>query len=339
MNSLRAAAVALLELPLDALAGVQDALAPSGPQAAHILELWHLMLGICGVVYIAVLVALGIALWRAPRASAQTPPDTEPLHTAEAHLRRWVGGAIALSVILLFVLLIASVRTDRALASLPTADAVEIQLTAHQWWWEATYDASDPGKRFTTANELHIPVGQPVRVALKSQDVIHSFWVPNLHGKKDLIPGHTITTAFRADAPGIYRGQCAEFCGYQHAKMALLVVAGSPQQYADWVARQRQPANAPRSALQQRGQQVFLRGTCPMCHAVLGTDANGESAPDLTHLASRRTLAAATLPNRPEHLAAWIIDPQAIKPGVNMPQNPLPPEALQALLAYLESLT
>jgi cytochrome c oxidase subunit 2 len=177
-----------------------------------------------------------------------------------------------------------------------------------------------------------------VLFTLRADDVIHSFWVPSLHGKTDLIPGRTNTTLLRADAPGIYRGQCAEFCGYQHANMSLLVVAQAPDDYARWEDAQRQPAPAPLTPELVAGQRTFETSTCGMCHAVQGTTAHGARAPDLTHLASRLTLAAATLDNTPANRAAWIVDPQHYKPGVNMPASVLPAGELAPLLAWLATL-
>jgi cytochrome c oxidase subunit 2 len=228
--------------------------------------------------------------------------------------------------------------TDRALARLPLADAVNIELTAHQWWWEAKYGDVQPSRVFSTANELHIPVGRPVVMTLLADDVIHSFWVPNLHGKKDLIPGHTSLVSFRADQAGTYRGQCAEFCGYQHANMALEIIAEPPEQYERWLQQQRQSASPPAEPQLRRGYEVFVRTTCAMCHAVVGSEANGQRAPDLTHLASRRTIASGMLANNAGNLAAWVLNAPQLKPGVNMPPNPLPPDDLRALLAYLASL-
>jgi len=178
-----------------------------------------------------------------------------------------------------------------------------------------------------------------VRVKLQSTDVIHSFWVPRLHGKRDLIPGRTTWIWLRADRPGTYVGQCAEFCGYQHAHMALLVVAEPPAAMAAWLGRQRAPATTPATLAQKRGQEVFLHNPCVMCHSIRGTMAGALQAPDLTHVGSRLTIAAGTLPNRPGHLAGWVMDAQGIKPGSNMPTNPLSGDDLQALLAYLRSLT
>jgi cytochrome c oxidase subunit 2 len=230
------------------------------------------------------------------------------------------------------------VFTDRVLAQLRDDRAVRIRVTSHQWWWDARYGGAEAAEMFTTANELHIPVGRPVVLTLESADVIHSFWVPALSGKKDLIPGRTATLRLQADRPGVYRGQCAEFCGTQHAKMALLIVAEPEDDFQRWATRQRQPAREPTDDLQRRGRDVFQQASCAMCHAIHGTRAGGRRAPDLTHLASRRTIAAGTLPNSVGNLAGWIVDPHRIKPGVNMPANALSPDDLHALLAFLRAL-
>jgi cytochrome c oxidase subunit 2 len=241
-------------------------------------------------------------------------------------------------VLVLFVLLVVDFSTDRALAALSGSQPLKIKVTGHQWWWEIRYDDPTPSQMVTTANELHIPTGQPVLLELASQDVIHSFWVPNLHGKKDLIPGYTTSLRLQADRPGVFRGQCAEFCGHQHAYMAFLVIAEPPEQFSAWLEAQRHPAEQPVNAMQQRGQRVFLSSSCVLCHSIGGSPAGGKAGPDLTHVASRQTLAAGTLPNTPGHLAGWIIDAPRIKPGAKMPPNSLAPEELHALLAYLEGL-
>jgi cytochrome c oxidase subunit 2 len=310
----------------------------AGPQAGHIGALWNLTLLVCTLVFVAILVAFVLALRRAPRASDDTPPDLASLERVEPGPRRSVAAAVALSIVLLFVLLAGSVATDRALAHLVLRDAVHIELTGHQWWWSVRYDDADPSRIFSTANEMHIPVGRPVIVTLRSDDVIHSLWVPNLAGKKDLIPGRTATLTLRADRAGVYRAQCAEFCGFQHAWMALPVSAEAPAQYEAWAEQQRQPAKTPTDATALRGQQVFLGSTCVMCHAIAGTDAGAQHAPDLTHLASRPTLAAGALPNDAQNLAGWIGNPHAHKPGVNMPGHAFSKDDLQALVAYLETL-
>jgi cytochrome c oxidase subunit 2 len=317
---------------------IQDALLPAGIQAVHIGTLWNWTLGLCTLVFVLVFGALVVALWRAPRSSPDTAPDLSSLTTPERRIHRRVIWATAAATLGLVALLAGDVFTVRALAQMPLKDPVHIDLIGHQWWWEARYRYEDPTQNFTTANELHIPVGRPVIVTLLSNDVIHSLWIPNLQGKKDLIPGRTASLNLRADRAGTYRGQCAEFCGLEHALMALLVEAEPNDRYEAWAARQRQGAPAPSTAQVARGRQVFLDTTCAMCHAIGGTAANGNFGPNLTHLASRRTIAAGMFPNNRGYLSGWIADPQSLKPGVNMPANTLPADDLQALLAYLETL-
>jgi cytochrome c oxidase subunit 2 len=310
-------------------------LEPAGPQAGHIHALWLLMLAVCSIVLFAVTIAVLLALRRATRPDAPADASTE---RGRLLAHRAIAVATGVSVVLLVGLFGATVAVDRALAELPLTDAVHIRLTGHQWWWEAIYDDPQPANVFATANELHIPVGRPVLLTLEADDVIHSFWVPNLGGKKDMIPGRTATLALRADAPGVYRGQCAEFCGYQHAKMVLLVIAEAPASYAAWIDRERRPAEPPADDAARKGQQLFMASTCALCHAVAGTDANGQHAPDLTHVASRLTIGSGALRNDASTLAAWITDPQHIKPGVKMPPHRFNPEDMQAVVAYLRTL-
>ncbi|HKQ26986.1 MAG TPA: cytochrome c oxidase subunit II [Burkholderiales bacterium] len=306
---------------------VQDILTPAGPHAGRILDLLHVTVSICLIVFVLVLAAFFYALWRGSRGGSS--PRLAPAA---------VVSAIVVSTAGLLFLIVASVTTDRALANLPQDNPLTIEVTGHQWWWDVRYLDDEPSRLFTTANEIHIPVGRPVAIKLKADDVIHSFWAPNLGGKKDLIPGREATITLLAEKPGTYRGQCAEFCGAQHAKMAFQVFAEPAEQYEAWAAQQRKPAPEPADPAQKRGREVFEQGTCAMCHAIQGTQANARRAPDLTHLASRSTLAAGTVPNTRGHLAGWIIDPHSIKPGVNMPSNALAPDDLQALLAFLGSL-
>jgi cytochrome c oxidase subunit II len=312
---------------------VQNILTPHGIQAQHIARLWNLTLVITACVFAAVLVAMLTALRKGSRRRSVRIDEV-----AETTLFRSVVWSVLLSAALLFALIAADFFTARALAILPGAKALQIELTGHQWWWEARYSHDQPSLAFTTANELHIPIGRPVAITLKSADVIHSFWIPALHGKKDLIPGQTALIRLRADKAGTYRGQCAEFCGLQHARMAITVVAEPSEQFEAWVDVQRQPASSPTTASQARGLAVFLRATCASCHAIQGTTANAIMGPDLTHIASRPTLAAGTIPNDAAHLRRWIADPQQIKPGVNMPAHPMPPDDLQALVDYLGQL-
>jgi cytochrome c oxidase subunit II len=323
----------ILTLLLSGCAGAQSALDPAGPQAWHISRLWWLMFWGCLLVYLLVMVALALALRRARR---QAAPQAEPAH--ERKLTKTVALAVGVSIIILFIFLIADLMTGRAVFSYSSPDAVQINVTGYQWWWDFEYDDPVPNQRVRTANELHLPVGRPVKLVLTSRDVIHSFWVPNLHGKTDLLTGHQTVTWLKADRPGVYRGQCAEYCGHQHAHMALLVVAEAPEQFDAWLTQQRQPAVTPATPEQQRGQQLFLTRTCVMCHTIRGTEAGARTAPELTHLAARQTIAAGTLPNNHGNLGGWVLDSQRIKPGNRMPPQSLSSDELQALLSYLESL-
>jgi cytochrome c oxidase subunit 2 len=241
-------------------------------------------------------------------------------------------------VAILLTFLVYDLSVGRATTGVPIRDPLTIELTGHQWWWEATYSGPSPRDRFTTANEIHIPVGRPVHIRSTSRDVIHSFWVPNIIGKRDLIPGYTSSLFLNADKPGVYRAQCAEFCGHEHAKMALPVVVHSKADFASWLAEARTPAAEPSDSSAQQGRKVFMAGPCSSCHAITGTPAFGTIGPNLTHLASRRTIGAGTLPNTRGNLGGWVVDPQAIKPGVRMPSNQLEPKDLRALLDYLQSL-
>jgi cytochrome c oxidase subunit 2 len=328
---------AMAATPVDAAHSALDAM---GPQAQHWVDLWRVFLVATTVVFVAILVALWFAVRRAPRADEATAPDLSTVNRGEPAPRRHVTQAVVVSTVALVALIVASFFTDRALARLPLANAVHIELTGHQWWWTARYiDGADAHDIFSTANELHIPVGRPVVFKLHADDVIHSLWVPSLAGKKDLIPGRSALMELRADRPGVYRGQCAEFCGLEHALMGLVVVADPPAQFDEWVRAQRQPAADPRDALAQRGKQVFQASSCAMCHSITGADfAGAQHGPDLTHVASRQTLAAGALRNDAEHLASWIRDPQLYKPGTAMPATPLSQPDLDAIVAYLGGL-
>jgi cytochrome c oxidase subunit 2 len=317
---------------------MQSALSPAGIQASRILDLWHLTLAVCCIVFAAILLACLIAMIRAPRADHATPADLSAIGRREPQVRFWVVASTAVSTFLLFGLVLADVLTDRALSRLPVDNALRIEMTGYQWWWQARYlpDGEAPG--FVLANELHVPVGRPVVVSLKAADVIHTFWVPNLHGKRDMIPGRDATIEFRADKAGVYRGQCAEFCGYEHALMAFSITADPPAQYEAWAAQQRKAAQTPSDEIAVRGRDVFMSQDCARCHTVRGSEAQGALGPDLTHIASRRTLAAGTLANNRDNLTGWIVDPRALKPGTVMPPTRLPPADLNALLTWMETL-
>ena len=316
----------------------QDALHPAGVQAADILHLWNLTLVVCGIVFAGVLVATLVALARKRRATVDDPPDMSMVTAPERRTRRVVISLSVLSCLVLVGLVVADVMTDRALSMLPVAQPVHIRLTGAQFWWRADYAAEDGSPAFTTANELHVPVGRPIIVSLNTVDVIHSFWVPNLHGKKDMLPGIPSTIEFRADKAGVYRGQCAQFCGAEHALMATRVVAEPEGAYAAWRAQQAKPAVADADALVLHGRQVFEQASCSGCHTVRGTSATGTNGPDLTHLMSRATLAAGVLANTPANLAAWVGNPQAIKPGTPMPAVPLTNADRDALVKWLATL-
>jgi cytochrome c oxidase subunit II len=249
-----------------------------------------------------------------------------------------VGLATGATVLVLLGLLGASVATGRLLSREHEREPLRIEVTGKQFWWQVRYPAEPPSDVVVTANELHVPTGRTIRLELRADDVVHSFWVPQLHGKRDLIPGRLTDLQFRVDRAGTYTGQCAEFCGVQHAHMLIRVVAEDGSAFEDWRRRQRVAARTPETPDQQRGQGVFMTQACVLCHTIRGTDAGGQSGPDLTHLASRRFIAAGALPNTRGHLAGWVLDSQAAKPGNRMPPVAIAGPDLQALLAYLESL-
>jgi len=311
----------------------QSVLAPAGAAAGSIYQLWTLMLWVSVVVFGVVLALVLMALMRATRRKRANGPSP----ASSRALTQAVSAAVGLTVAILFALLVASLWTSRSTA-VHASGAVTINVTGHQWWWEVEYQDAVPERRMLTANEIHIPVNRPVVLVVTSRDVIHSFWAPNLQGKRDLIPGYTTAIWMQADRPGISRGQCAEFCGLQHAHMAFDVVAEPESDFNRWLEAMRQPSRPPQSPIEQRGLEVFRTARCATCQTVRGTDAHGQVAPDLTHIAARSTLGAGTLPNTPEHLDAWVRDPQASKPGNQMPPNPLSPDDLHALLTYLETL-
>jgi cytochrome c oxidase subunit 2 len=318
--------------------GNQAALNSKGIQAARIERLWWLMFSIILGVYVVVLGWMGTAVYRARthRPENEIPPQVNPV--ADQRMTKVVGVAIGATVVLLFVMLIASVVTGHAIANLSSKNPVSIDVIGHQWWWEVEYEATQADQTVITANEIHIPVGQPVVIKTSSQDVIHSFWAPNLHGKRDLIPGYENAFWIQADEEGTFRGQCAEFCGHQHAHMGFFVVAESPAKFQAWLAHQVSTPPPPSDPVAKHGEEVFLSHTCVMCHTIRGSGAGARMGPDLTHIASRMTIAAATLPNTRGNLAGWILDSQSIKPGNKMPPNPLKSDDLNALLTYLETL-
>lgn len=291
-------------------------------------------------VSILVCLVIGALVWRGTRgAVARGDADAVRSVTVErgGDGLRWIRVGLWLSAAPLAVTL---VWTMTALARMGPAGidtVLTIDVTPRQWWWEVEYPAAQMPDRIVTANEIHVPAGQPVLLRLHGGDVIHSFWVPQLSGKLDAIPGQVNTTWLRANAPGRYRGQCAEFCGDQHAHMAFEVVADLPPDFDRWLAGQRRPASEPTGDAARRGKAV-VEFRCGLCHAVRGTDAAARSAPDLTHLMSRRYLAGATLPNARGTLMGWVLHPQAFKLGNRMPEQALPGDELADVVTYLETL-
>jgi cytochrome c oxidase subunit II len=307
-----------------------NVLNPAGPQADNIAWITWVFMGICAVVYVATLAALGVSLLRRPR-------EDDESSGMSRRLRIVVGAATALTAATLVVLALASEIAGRGLSKPSGPGALTVDVIGYQWFWDFRYHDVTPSEWASSANELHIPVGVPVVINAMSRDVIHSFWVPELHGKRDLVPGFTTETWIQADKPGVYRGQCAEFCGHQHAKMAFIVVAEPVAEFQAWIQRQRRAAVAP-TAETQRGHDVFMNNACVTCHTIRGTQAGSRVGPELTHVGNRRTIAAGTLPNTREELTRWVRNPQAIKPGTRMPATHLSDDDLAAVVAYLESL-
>lgn len=302
-------------------AGVQSPMAPRGDQAMALHDLLILMLVVCGLVYLLVVAGLAWGLRR------RRAPGGERL--LDRGLYAWAG----LIVAGLTLLIVGSFLGDRALVAHRREPAVAVRVTGHQWWWRIEYRDPTTGGWIETANELHLPLGRTTRVTLASADVIHSFWVPNIAGKIDMIPGRRNVLDLTPRREGWFRGQCAEFCGMQHARMAFDVKVETPAAFDAWLAGQARPAALPSG----RGGDVFAT-SCAPCHAVRGTPAAGRAGPDLTHLASRRSLAAGTLPMTRGNLQGWILQPQAIKPGTSMPAIPLAPADADALSNYLATL-
>lgn len=314
-----------------ACGGNQAMFNPQGPPARSIATLGWSLFAVSAVVYVLVLGTTAWALWRRRR-------ESDNSDATDRALTRNVTIAVAVTVVILVGLAAASFAAGRGLTAPSGQGAVEVDVVGHQWWWNFHYRDVTPSDVVDSPNELHIPVGVPVVLHLQSADVIHSFWVPNLQGKRDLIPGFTSTVWIQADRAGVYRGQCAEFCGHQHANMAAVIVAEPMAAFTAWLQAQRQPAADPVTDLQRRGRDVFLQSTCATCHTVRGTDAGSRVGPELTHVGSRQMLAAGAIPNTRGHLAGWIADPQGIKPGSKMPPNVLSPDDLNAVLAYVRSL-
>jgi cytochrome c oxidase subunit II len=311
-------------------------LSAAGPRARSILPLTWYMLLVSIVVCVVIAALLWVAVRRARRQGRGREMRDIPIERGPAGVR-WISVGLLLSGVPLLVALVWTMVTLAAVVGPPAHPGLVLDVTGRQWWWDVQYASSNPSQVFETANEIHIPVGVPVLVRLHGGDVIHSFWVPQLSGKTDTIPGQTNLSWLEADHPGRYQGQCTEFCGLQHAHMQFEVVAESQASFDDWAAGQRRAAAPPTTPGALRGEEL-VEYRCGACHRVRGTDAGAVAAPDLTHLMSRRTLAAGTLLNNPGNLAGWIQNPQNLKPGNLMPNQSLSAEQLSDALAYLETL-
>lgn len=296
----------------------QSMLHPAGEAAGRIAWLTWVLVGVCAAVFA---VTMGLLVAAVVRRSSR------PLGN---RFIAWAG--LIIPAVILTAILVASVRAQVALKAPKAADD-RVRVVGHMFWWEVHY----PRHGISTANEIHIPTGRPVLVELTSADVIHSFWVPNLNGKADLLPGQTHRTWLQGDRPGVYRGVCAEYCGTQHAKMAFEVIALPPDEFDAWVADRQRPHPEPEGEA-ARGKEVYFATACHNCHAIRGTASQGLVGPDLTHVGSRRTIGAATLPNTHDNLLRWVRNPQLDKPGNRMPHSTLPDADLAAVVTYLESL-
>jgi cytochrome c oxidase subunit II len=298
---------------------------PEGPKASEIAGSWWLLFAVASLICVLVIVLAILPLLIRRRAKAT--PDNPRM--------QFVGIlGVAMPAVILAAVFALSLRDLSDSSSPPSPTSVTIDVIGHQWWWEFRY----AGSQAVTANDLHVPVGVPVELRLQTADVIHSFWVPQITQKTDLIPKKVNTTWMTVSKPGTYRGECAEYCGMEHAYMDFQVVAQSTQDFQAWVAQQARPATAPASATARQGMSLVTTTTCASCHTVRGTPADGDLGPDLTHVGSRDRLGGGVISNTSEHLAEWVDNPQRIKPGVRMPPQPLDSAETRAVVAYLEGL-
>jgi cytochrome c oxidase subunit 2 len=310
-----------------ALMWIQSTLVPRGPHAEIVATLGGVMVGGAAAIFILVvaLTVLAIVL----------RPERRRWMTSRRFIV-WLG--IVFPVVTLTALLVYGLWISRDILR-PGAPVLRVQVIGERWWWRVRYLDRDGSVRLVSANEIRVPTGRPVEFVLETQDVIHSFWVPNLAGKLDMIPGRRNVYRFAVDRPGIYRGQCAEYCGAQHALMAFYVIADEPAGFEAWYAREARAAHDPVLPLLTRGKELFLQNGCGACHTIRGTPADGVIGPDLTHVGSRRSIAAGTFPTNVGTLAGWISSAQHLKPDNLMPSfGNLQGEELRAIAAYLESL-
>jgi cytochrome c oxidase subunit 2 len=316
----------------------QSTFGNAGVDTRNFNTLFIIFLIVCGVMYAAVIAFLLVGIARRRRIGDANVVEQRRHHESDPLMRTGLIGWGAAIGVGLIGLAIASFVADRGMADAATNQQLSITIIGKQWWWDVTYNSADASKTLRTANEIHLPVGVPVRILLRSDDVIHSFWVPSLTGKQDLIPGRENDVTIVPEKIGIYRGLCAEFCGTQHAHMAFVVDVDSYADFLKWWHHQLEEAPVPTTPLVQAGYNYVTTRQCAMCHNIAGTSASGQVGPDLTHLASRRTIAAGTLPMSKGNLYGWVEDPQSIKPGNHMPTIGLEPNDLHAVVAYLETL-
>jgi cytochrome c oxidase subunit 2 len=319
---------------LTSCTGWQSSFNAQAAQSEEIKRILLIFIAVSTVVWVVVMLVVLFGLVRRKRLGER------PLDLRETFEHRARTFILVAGMVTTFTVLALSVVSYGAQRSVFAKDpsSTTVKITGHQWWWEVQYEADSPHLSFTTANEIRVPVGQPITIQLESADVIHSFWVPSLTGKMDLITGQQNTLQFTAKKPGVYRGQCAEFCGAQHAHMAFTVRVLPVDEYRRWRDHANESAQSPSDPLSIRGEQLFRGRGCGLCHTIRGTLAGGQFGPDLTHIASRETIAAGTLPQNPGNLAAWIANPQHIKPGNLMPKMSLRSDELISILHYLEQL-
>ncbi len=318
-----------LHRPADAF--FRSVLDPQSDTTRRIEGLWWLLFGLGTFVVVFVIVALVVGTRR--NSGTESPIERRDDH--EGTSRRWILGAgVIAPAVIIGVVFVATVWSMRAESQDLPDDALVVEVTGHQWWWEVTY----PEQGVTTANELHIPAGRTVAVQLRSADVIHSFWVPSLAGKLDALPERTNTLRLEADEAGRYEGQCAEFCGLQHANMDFVVISHDAADFDDWIDTQRQQGAAPQTEQQMRGADLFVAMNCGSCHTIAGVSVGAEPAPDLTHVASRESIVGGMLDPTAPDLRSWISDPHTVKPGALMPTPDLTDDELDAIVAYIEGL-
>jgi cytochrome c oxidase subunit 2 len=303
-------------------------LQPQSHYARSISQLSYGLLYVSLGIFLLVTILVFYAAWK----FRATPGEPEPKQVFGSI--RWETLYLAFPIVILTVVFIFTLRVMHASDPPAQPSGDDIVIVGHQWWWEVRY----PKLGFTTANEIHIPANQNIQFGLESSDVIHDFWVPELGRKEDLIPGRHGKIWLAAEHPGTYLGACAEFCGKEHAWMRIRVIADDPATYSAWVTQEQQHASTPVATEAQMGHDAVMSYPCASCHTIAGTTAQGKVGPDLTHVASRETLAAGRLPNTPSNLSAWLHDPDQFKPGSHMPNLQLTDEQRDRIVAYLETL-